>query len=169
MNEPHNSICIVIKIPEAPPGGCRESRREEENVVRTHSVCDGRCPQEGPCSGRVSHVCRFREWGRENTQDTPIEVARPHENSEKERLRGPRFGPFGAFDFRTRIKGGGRKRPPPGHKAPQCGAFPVFEEGAPFRHSRRFQVVGGFGKASVPSRFRPFWPTLWTENAKFAP
>ena len=61
-----------------------------------------------------------------------------HPNSEEERLRGPRFGPFGAFDFRTRIKGGGRKRPPPGHKAPQCGAFPAFEGGAPFRHSRWF-------------------------------
>lgn len=30
----------------------------------------------------------------------------------------------GAFDFSTRIKEGGRKRPPPTHKAPQCGAFP---------------------------------------------
>ena len=65
-------------------------------------------------------------------------------------------GPLGAFDFRTRIKGGGRKRPPPSHKAPQCGAFPAFEEGAPFSHSRRFQVVGDFEKVSLPSRFRPF-------------
>ena len=48
------------------------------------------------------------------------------------------WGPLGAFDFRTRIKGGGRKRPPPGHKVPQCGAFPAFAEGAPFHHSRRF-------------------------------
>ena len=50
----------------------------------------------------------------------------------------PCLGPLEAFDFRTRIKGGGRKRPPPGHKAPQCGAFPAFAEGAPFRHSQRF-------------------------------
>ncbi|GAA6308401.1 hypothetical protein F260042K2_42300 [Flavonifractor plautii] len=52
--------------------------------------------------------------------------------------RSPVSGPFGAFDFSTRIKEGGRKRPPPGHKAPQCGAFPAFEGGAPFRHSRWF-------------------------------
>ena len=50
----------------------------------------------------------------------------------------PVWGPLEAFDFRTRIKGGGRKRPPPGHKAPQCGAFPAFEEGAPFRHGLWF-------------------------------
>ena len=80
-----------------------------------------------------------------------------HSNSEEERLRGVPFRAlWGAFDFRTRIKGGGRKRPPPGHKAPQGGAFPVFEEGAPFRHSRRFQVVGDFEKVSVPSRLRTF-------------
>ena len=38
----------------------------------------------------------------------------------------PVSGPLGAFDFCTRIKGGGRKHPPPSHKAPQCGAFPAF-------------------------------------------
>ena len=48
------------------------------------------------------------------------------------------LGPLGVFDFSTRIKGGGRKRPSPGHKAPRCGAFPAFAEGAPFHHRQRF-------------------------------
>ena len=106
--------------------------------------------QGSPISGGVFSTC-----GRCFLKSRQAECS--HENSEKERLRGsPVSGPLGAFDFRTRIKGGGRKRPPPGHKAPQCGAFPAFEEGAPFRHSRWFQVVGDFEKVSVPSRFRPF-------------
>ena len=46
----------------------------------------------------------------------------------------------GAFDFRTRIKGGGRKRPPPAHKAPQCGAFSRFGKGAPERSFTAVQV-----------------------------
>ena len=51
----------------------------------------------------LSRLCRpcvpLSGGGRENTQDTPIEAARPHENSEKERLQGPRFGPFGGVRF----------------------------------------------------------------------
>ena len=42
----------------------------------------------------------------------------------------------------TRIKGGGRKRPPPGHKAPQCGAFPGFRPGGRNRRLWLFWVVG---------------------------
>ena len=30
--------------------------------------------------------------------------------------------------FSYKIKGGGRQRPPPAHKAPQCGAFPGFDQ-----------------------------------------
>ena len=60
-------------------------------VARTHSGRGGRCSQEGPRRGRVGPVCRFQEGGRENTQDTPIEAARPHENSEEEHLRGAPF------------------------------------------------------------------------------
>ena len=101
--------------------------------------------QGSPISGGVFSTC-----GRCFLKSRQAECS--HENSEKERLRGsPVSGPLGAFDFRTRIKGGGRKRPPPGHKAPQCGAFPAFEEGAPFRHSRRFQVVGDLRNPVFPA------------------
>ena len=62
----------------------------------------------------------------------------PSESRERTPPGSPVSGLLGAFDFSTRIKGGGRKRPSPGHKAPRCGAFPAFAEGAPFRHSRWF-------------------------------
>ena len=83
----------------------------------------------GPCVGRrLPGIVMARE-------SQPSKVS----NSRGRILPGsPVSGPYGAFDFSTRIKGGGRKRPPPGHKAPRCGAFPAFAEGAPFRHSRWF-------------------------------
>ena len=127
-------------------------------AARTHSGRRAGRPQEGTCHGRVGPVCQFRGGG---GGSAPVEVfgqrwavcgrrlpgivmARESQPSKVSNSRGrilpgsPVSGPLGAFDFSTRIKGGGRKRPPPGHKAPQCGAFPAFAEGAPFRHGRRF-------------------------------
>lgn len=40
--------------------------------------------------------------------------------------RSPVSGPFGAFDFSTRIKNRRGEPRRSGHKAPQCGAFPRF-------------------------------------------
>ena len=68
---------------------------------------------------RVGPVCRF------------LAEAGPSPPGRKTAPLGPVSPRFGAFDFRTRIKGGGRKRPPPAHKAPQCGAF------LRFRYRRR--------------------------------
>ena len=102
---------------------------------------------ERPCDGRAGLVCRFRGRGgtvplkrvfQQRWAACGARAVRTIQIQRKNASGGPVSGPLGAFDFRTRIKGGGRKRPPPGHKAPQCGAFPAFAEGAPFRHSRRF-------------------------------
>ena len=126
---------------------------------------------ERPCHGRVSPVCRLRSEDRavpmsrvfgqhwavcgaaavRDSYDSMILDIQSIRFQKKNASGSPVSGPLRAFDFRTRIKGGGRKRPPPGHKAPQCGAFPAFEEGAPFHHSRRFQVVGDLRNPVFPT------------------
>ena len=77
-------------------------------AARTHSRRRAGRPQEGPCRGRVGPVCWFRGRGGEMI---PVEgiwtvLGRvwgggcpDHPNSEEERLRGPRFGPFGGVRF----------------------------------------------------------------------
>ena len=127
-------------------------------VARTHSPGRGRRPQEDPCHGRVSPVCRFRSedgavpmsrvLGRRwavcgaaavwDSHDEMILAIQSIQFQKKNASGSPVWGPLEAFDFRTRIKGGGRKCPPPSHKAPQCGTFPASAEGAPFCHSRQF-------------------------------
>lgn len=127
-------------------------------VARTHSPGRGRRPQEDPCHGRVSPVCRFRSedgavpmsrvLGRRwavcgaaavwDSHDEMILAIQSIQFQKKNASGSPVWGPLEAFDFRTRIKGGGRKCPPPSHKVPQCGTFPASAEGAPFCHSRQF-------------------------------
>ena len=135
----------------AASGGLAHLRAE----ARTH-FCLGalRCAQaqnsragERPRDGRVAPVCRFRGRGgtvplkrvfQQRWAACGARAVRTIQIQRKNASGGPVSGPLGAFDFRTRIKRGGRKRPPPGHKAPRCGAFPAFSEGAPFRHGQRF-------------------------------
>ena len=114
---------------------------------------------ENRCRGRVHPVCRFQSGSGASCPRngnfggvgpcvgrwlSGTVMARESRSSKASNSRGrtppgsPVSGLLGAFDFSTRIKGGGRKRPSPGHKAPRCGAFPAFAEGAPFRHSRWF-------------------------------
>lgn len=49
------------------------------------------------------------------------------------------------------IKGGGRKRPPPSHKAPQCGAFSMVKQGEPCAPFFGREVVGKAKKSSMAS------------------
>ena len=49
------------------------------------------------------------------------------------------------------IKGGGRKRPPPSHKAPQCGAFSMVKQGEPCAPFFGYEVVGKAKKSGVAS------------------
>ncbi len=60
------------------------------------------------CDGRAGPVCRFRGWGGARGAVDDISAASgrvwgggcpDHPNSEEERLRGPRFGPFGGVRF----------------------------------------------------------------------
>ena len=60
------------------------------------------------------------------------------------------MGASGLFDFSTRIKGGGRKRPPPAHKAPQCGAFLAFGLGGRNVPFHTFEVVAVGKTPTVP-------------------
>ena len=67
----------------------------------------------------------------------PLCVARTHHSNEA-RLFGPllgtrsraRFPAFGPVRLSNKIKGGGRKRPPPGHKAPAGRGFFEFHRGS---------------------------------------
>ena len=49
------------------------------------------------------------------------------------------------------IKGGGRKRPPPSHKAPQCGAFSMVKQGEPCVPFFGCKVVGKAKKSGMAS------------------
>ena len=49
------------------------------------------------------------------------------------------------------IKGGGRKRPPPSHKAPQCGAFSMVKQGEPCAPFFGCKVVGKAKKSGMAS------------------
>lgn len=49
------------------------------------------------------------------------------------------------------IKGGGRKRPPPSHKAPRCGAFSKVKQGEPCASFFGCKVVGKAKKPSMAS------------------
>ena len=49
------------------------------------------------------------------------------------------------------IKGGGRKRPPPSHKAPQCGAFSKVKQGEPCASFFGCKVAGKAKKPSMAS------------------
>ena len=91
--------------------------------------CRGYLDSVGPCVGR---------WLSWTSHDAVILTIQNIQFQQKNASGKPCLGPLEAFDFRTRIKGGGRKRPPTGHKAPRCGAFPAFAEGAPFHHRQRF-------------------------------
>ena len=50
-----------------------------------------------------------------------------------------------------KIKGGGRKRPPPSHKAPQCGAFSKVKQGEPCALLFGCEVVGKTKKSGMAS------------------
>ena len=67
-------------------------------AARTHSGRRAGRPREGPLS-RPCRPCVPLSGGERDHTDAPIEAARPHENSEEEYLRGPRFGPFGGVRF----------------------------------------------------------------------
>ena len=92
-------------------------------------------PQPGPAVSTPSAPCApcVPVSGRGRARAPPRRETAP---------LGPVSPRFGAFDFSTRIKGGGRKRPPPAHKAPQCGAFPDFRPGGRNGRFRPFGVVG---------------------------
>ena len=77
-------------------------------VARTHSPGRGRRPQEDPCHGRVGPVCWFEGRGGDGAPVGGVSAVLGrvwgggcpgHPNSEKERLRGPDFGPFGGVRF----------------------------------------------------------------------
>ena len=93
-------------------------------VARTHSPGRGRRPQEDPCHGRVSPVCRFRSedgavpmsrvLGRRwavcgaaavwDSHDEMILAIQSIQFQKKNASGSPVWGPLEAFDFRTRIK-----------------------------------------------------------------
>lgn len=101
-------------------------------VARTHSPGRGRRPQEDPCHGRVSPVCRFRSedgavpmsrvLGRRwavcgaaavwDSHDEMILAIQSIQFQKKNASGSPVWGPLEAFDFRTRIKDRGGEPPP---------------------------------------------------------
>ena len=72
-------------------------------------------PRNCPCEAAVRPVCAT-EKGR-NHLDLPAKSKRVGRIFPRLWLQNP-------VRLSYKIKGGGRKRPPPGHIAPQCGAFP---------------------------------------------
>ena len=134
---PHPLCTVSIRRTQARGGqaGGNRCRGRVHPVCRFQSGSGASYPRNGnfggvgPCVGRwLSGTAMMRRsW-----------PSRTFNSRRRTPPGSPLSGTLGAFDFSTRIKGGGRKRPPPGHKAPRCGAFPAFAEGAPFRHSRRF-------------------------------
>ena len=120
-------------------------RQERTAVAAVWALCAGFGADGGgcPCRGYLDSVgpCAGR-WLSWTSHDAVILTIQNIQFQQKNASGKPCLGPLGAFDFRTRIKGGGRKRPPPGHKAPQCGAFPGFSPGGRNRGRWQFWVVG---------------------------
>ena len=74
----------------------------------------------------------------------------------------------GAFDFSTRIKGGGRKAPASQSQRPavrgvsrDCGISPQRRARWSLKGLFGFRVVGPLRKSSVSKEFHAFLPTLW--------
>ena len=113
-------------------------------VARTHSPGRGRRPQEDPCHGRVSPVCRFRSedgavpmsrvLGRRwavcgaaavwDSHDEMILAIQSIRFQKKNASGSPVWGPLEAFDFRTRIK---NRRGNPGGSATKPHSAGLFQ------------------------------------------
>ena len=134
---PHPLCTVSIRRTQARGGqaGGNRCRGRVHPVCRFQSGSGASCPRNGNFGGVGPCVGRWLSW---TSHDAVILTIQNIQFQQKNASGKPCLGPLGAFDFRTRIKGGGRKRPPPGHKAPRCGAFPAFAEGAPFHHRQRF-------------------------------
>ena len=75
------------------PAAWRTCGRGPHPLRERRQMLTGRPPSR-PC-----RPCVPLSGGERDHTDAPIEAARPHENSEEEYLRGPRFGPFGGVRF----------------------------------------------------------------------
>ena len=134
---PHPLCTVSIRRTQARGGqaGGNRCRGRVHPVCRFQSGSGASCPRNGNFGGVGPCVGRWLSW---TSHDAVILTIQNIQFQQKNASGKPCLGPLGAFDFRTRIKVGGRKRPPTGHKAPRCGAFPAFAEGAPFHHRQRF-------------------------------
>lgn len=108
---------------------------------------DGWYPPVCPCGP----LCALLE---KETGRRPAGIVSPAFWAACARLRAALAGVIERLSARSilcEIKGGGRKRPPPSHKAPRCGAFSMVKQGEPCAPFFGCKVVGKAKKSGMAS------------------
>ena len=95
------------------------------------------------------------------------QAACPQKTQRKNVPTGPGLGPVGAFDFCTKEKGGGRKRPPSGHKPRGAGQVKGTQdftaEKSPADAVREIRISKG--RWLPPNECARLWPKGWPPSA----